>query len=109
MTVVPLEGVTGEQVAAFIGAEDDPDMVALAGHSVRVVSAMAKRYCRGNGFAGGQVESDLAAVILAASARLVANPEQVDSQVGTASIRGGFKGWTLAERAVLNEYRQVAR
>ena len=101
--------VTGEQVAAFIGADDDPDMVALADRSVQVVSAMARRYCRGNGFVGGQVEQDVAAVILAASARLVANPEQVDSQVGTASIRGGFKGWTLAERAVLNEYRQVAR
>lgn len=96
---------TGQTVADFLGNGDDVELVALASQHVLIVTAMARTYVRGNGFADGDVSEDIAAVITTATARMVANPEQVDTQVGSTSIRGGFKGWSLAELFVLNSYR----
>ncbi len=96
---------TGQTVADFLGAGDDPALVALAGQHVVIVTALARTYCRGNGFTGAVPADDIAAVITTATARLVANPEQLDTQVGSTAVRGGFKGWSLAETFVLNAYR----
>lgn len=96
---------TGRTVADFLGAGNDPALVALAGQHVTVVTAMCRAYVRGNGFDGAEPAADLAAVITAAAARLVANPEQIDTQAGSTSVRGGFRGWSLAELFVLDAYR----
>jgi hypothetical protein len=80
---------------------------------VSVVTVMAKAYTRGRGFddTTGAPNDDIA-VITTASARLAANGAQlaVDDTAGpfTHSIRGGFQGWTLAERIVLDRYRVKA-
>jgi hypothetical protein len=72
---------------------------------------MARAYTRGEGFTDGDdgdPNGDIAAVIVTAAARLVANPEQLASDVGTVSTRNGFSGFTLTEQIVLNRYRKRA-
>lgn len=100
--------VTGADVAAFLGSTD-PALVTLAGQHAAIVTAMARNYTRGNGFNGSTPRDDLAAVITVATARLVANPEQLQSQIGSVAMRGGFQGWSLCELFVLNAYRGVAQ
>lgn len=100
---------TGLDVASYLGGADDPTLVSLCNQHVVMVAAMARSYTRGKGFMGGANQhepfEDVAAVIIVAAARMVSNPEQVDTQHGSSSIRGGFKGWSLAELMVLNAYR----
>lgn len=101
--------VTGQDVADFLGQGDNPELVALAGQHLPIVTAMARAYTRGNGFTDDEPAEDLAAVITTATARLLANPEQINTQVGEVALRGGFTGWSLAETFVLNRYRRTAR
>jgi hypothetical protein len=100
--------VTGQDVADFLGQGDDQGLVALAGEHVTIITAMVKAYTRDNGFTGTDPNDELAAVITTATARLVANPEQLETSVGGTYVRGGFAGWTLAETFVLNRYRKRA-
>lgn len=97
--------VTGQQVADFLGLGDNSEAVAQAGDHAAIVTALARSYTRGRGFAGADSAEDIAAVIVTATARLVANPEQIGSEFGSVSIRGGWQGWNLAEQIVLNRYR----
>lgn len=102
---------TGQDVADFLGQGDNAELVALAGQHVVIIAAMAQAYTRGKGFdpiAGGAAD-DIAAVITTATARLVANPEQLETRVGEVSVKGSFTGWTLAESFVLNRYRKTAQ
>lgn len=101
--------VTGQQVADFLGSGEDPARVTLAGQHAAVVTALARSYTRGRGFAGADPAEDIAAVIVTATARLVANPEQLASDIGSVSMRGGWQGWNLAEQIVLNRYRVRAQ
>jgi hypothetical protein len=101
--------VTGSDVAAFLGRADDTTLSALAGESVTIITAMVRAYTRGKGFEDGDPNPELSAVITTASARLCANPEQLPTDVGSVSIRGGFNGFTLAETFVLNRYRVRAQ
>lgn len=103
-----MAAVTGQDVADFLGQGTDATLVALAEEVVPVVTVMVKSYTRGRGFTDGAPNDELAAVITTASARLVANPEQLSTDVGSVSIRGGFTGWNLAETFVLNRYRKRA-
>jgi len=68
---------------------------------------MVSAYCRGAERVAGTTDyrPGAEAVILAAAARLFANPEQIPHDVGAVSFRGGFNGFNLAEQAVLNRYR----
>lgn len=95
---------TPETVAAFLGRGDDPETVALAGQVLPIITALARSYTRGRGFVGIYPTEDVAAVIVTASARLVANPDQLASTVGEVTL-AGWQGWTLAETFVLNRYR----
>ncbi|WP_460355838.1 hypothetical protein [Mycobacterium sp. ZZG] len=104
-----MAAVTGQQVADFLGQGDDSGLVALAGDHAAVVTALARSYTRGRGFAGADPAEDIAAVIVTATARLVANPEQLASDYGSVSMRGGWQGWNLAEQIVLNRYRVRAQ
>ncbi|MBZ4498035.1 hypothetical protein [Dermacoccus sp. Tok2021] len=100
--------VTGQDVADFLGQGDDEQFVALAGQSVTIVTAMARAYTRDAGFTGAVPNDEIAAVITTATARLVANPEQLRVTVGGVQT-DGFQGWTLAELFVLNRYRRRIR
>lgn len=103
---------SGQDLADFLGQGDDAQLVALSARHLDAVIAMAQAYTRGRGFSpdSWQVESDLAAVILTASARLVGNPEQYRrEQVGDYSVTPTpFVGWSLVETFVLNRYRRRA-
>lgn len=101
---VPAEGVTPQDVADFLGRGDDPQTVAAARETLPIVSAMARSYTRDRGFVGSVPAEDLRAVLVTASARLMANPEQLQTRVGEISV-AGWQGWTLAELFVLNRYR----
>ena len=104
-----MAAVTGQLVADFLGQGNDSGLVTLAGSHANVVTQMARAYTRDGGFVDGSPNDEIAAVIVAAAARLVANPEQIPTTVGTLSVRGGFSGWTLAERLTLNRYRKQAQ
>lgn len=99
----------GADVAAFLGQGDNPELVALAEQHATIVTAMARAYTRDNGFTGNEPADDIAAVITTATARLVANPEQIATTTGSVAVNGGFTGWTLAELFVLNRYRKRAQ
>ena len=101
--------VTGQQVADFLGLGDNSEAVAQAEDHAAIVTALARSYTRGRGFAGADPAEDIAAVIVTATARLVANPEQLASDYGNVSMRGGWMGWNLAEQIVLNRYRVRAQ
>lgn len=103
-----MSAVTGQTVADFIGVGDDADIVALAGQHAAIVTQMARSYTRGRGFTAGTPNAQIAAAITSATARLVANPEQLSTTVGSESVRGGFNGWTLPELYVLNRFRARA-
>lgn len=97
---------TGQDVADFLGQGDDDHLVALAGEHVGIITAMARAYTRGGGFTDGYPAEDVAAVITTATARLLANPEQIVQTIGGTRIGEGFSGWSLAETFVLNRYRR---
>lgn len=100
---------TAEDVSVFLtGSEVDERLVAMAAVHIGVVTHFARVYTRGNGFYVDGVVEEIAAVILAATARLTSNPGQIDITVGSVRRQGSFKGWTLAEQKVLNPYRKVA-
>lgn len=103
-----MAAVTGQDVADFLGQGTDTALVALAGEVVPVITAMVKAYTRGRGFTATEPNDELAAVVIVASARMCANPEQIPSRVGSLEIRGGFQGFSLAETFVLNRYRRTA-
>lgn len=101
--------VDGTTVAAFLGQGDDETLVALAGQHAAIITAMARAYTRGNGFTDAEPNDEITAVITTATARLVANPEQINTTIGSVAVNGGFTGWTLAELFVLNRYRKRAQ
>lgn len=53
------------------------------------------------------VPDELRAVTASAALRLCANPAQLDYESdGTYQARGGFSGWTVSERLVLDRFRR---
>lgn len=107
MTVTP-EELAG-RLTDLRGGTNQPSTV------IDIVTTMAKAYTRGAGFnKAGEPNSDISAVIVTASVRLLAHPDQLpmSQTMGAFSVefpRGGFSGWTLAERFVLDRYRVKAR
>jgi len=101
--------VTPEQVAAYLGKGDDSGLVALAGQHLPIVRAFVRAYTRGGGFnPSGQMNDDVAQVVVSATARLTANPEQVsrrqlDDYAESPAVLNGF---TLPELAILHLYRR---
>lgn len=104
-------------VFTFLGRE--PGEPALGAGSLSVeqvtaqlgtVTAMVKAYVRGNGFTGDVPATDLAAVIVSATARAVSNPAHAEHlAAGPFTVRpGSFNGWTLPELAILHGYRRRA-
>lgn len=97
--------------ALSVDTTDDEAMdTVLEGTNTVIMFAYA--YCRGNGFtmtrAGDIVtdKPDITAAIVAGATRYVANPTGLEYRAGTETVSGAFSGWTLAEQAVLNNYRK---
>ncbi len=97
-----------KRLAAFLGAPNDPDIIALATIHLPIVQTFVKSYTRERGFWADLPNEDLTTVIITAGARLVVNPEQATRiQIGdTSETPAVFNGFTLAELAVLNRYRR---
>lgn len=87
------------------------DEVERAVSAVAVVLEYVNGYTRGRGFTEMVPARDLQAVIVASSARLFTNPEQVASYtLGDYSERPAIlAGWTMAEMAVLRRHRVTYR
>jgi hypothetical protein len=101
--------VTGQRIADFLGGGSDTNLVTLAGNHAQVVTQMCRAYTRDGGFTDGVPNEEIASVIVTAGARLTSNPQQLAHDVGTVSMRGGFQGFSLTERLVLNRYRKKAQ
>ena len=101
----------GQDVADLLGLGDDPQTVALAERYLPIVTAQVRAYTRGRGFTDGEPAGDVGMVVLTATARVVANPENIRSEsIGDYSVtRQITDGWTLAELAILNGYRKRAQ
>lgn len=99
---------SAQDVADFLGQGNDSTVVALAEEALPVITAMARAYTRGNGFTMSQPNDEIGAVVTTATARLMANPDQVQYRAGEVSFQSAFTGWTLAELFVLNRYRKRA-
>lgn len=116
MATEPEPMPTGQDVADYLGRGDDTALVTLASTQVGHMTNLVKSYTRGKGFIDGdgdfiddEVAADVKSVIVAATARLVNNPEGVQAETigGYAVTYGaGGHGWTLAEQFVLNGYRR---
>jgi len=91
----------------FIGR--DVDLEKAVGH-LDMVTAFARAYTRGRGFTDGVPADDIAAVIVTAAARMMANPEgTITETVGAFAIRySEVQGFNLVEQMVLNGYRRRA-
>ena len=80
------------------------------------IAALARSYTTGGGLLmdvendeiTARANDEISAVIVLATARLVTNPAQVTQGADGYSVSGGFQGWTMAERLVLDEYRRKA-
>lgn len=101
---------TANDLSAFTGQAIDAGQ---ADAVISVVTALASAYTRGRGFVAGEPNNDIRAAILTASARLLSDTSQVKSgeQMGPFQVqyRAGFDGWSTAELATLNRYRERAR
>ncbi|PWD42225.1 hypothetical protein ACN93_15135 [Gordonia paraffinivorans] len=102
--------VTNTDLVKWLGADPaDTDLMAQAAQAVTMASAMTEAYCRGAHLkADGTTRPGVDAVILMASARMLANPEGLKYATGVVSFSDAFNGFTLAELAVLNRYRRRA-
>lgn len=94
-------------LAAFVGREIDAGQATAV---LGVVSAMASSYTRGQGFTAGEPNSDVRAVILSASARLLADTSQIVASEQMGPFVTQYAGdhtvqWSTAELSVLNRYR----
>lgn len=98
------------RLAAYLQRPDDPDTLALAEAHLPIVESFVHGYTRGRGWdeGTGRPAAPLESVIISATARLTANPEQVSAYaVGDYSERpAALAGWTLPELAVLHRYRR---
>jgi hypothetical protein len=84
---------TGADIVKFLGRTGDVVPLPRQQH-VRLVTLFVRGYTRGRGFVedGTEVEEDLGAVIVTATARLVTNPAQVEREsVDRYSTVGAFQ------------------
>ena len=102
--------VTPTDLVKWLGQlTTDTDLVAQAGQAITMAEAMVDAYCRGaHRYASGATRPGVDAVILMASARMLANPEGLKYATGVVTFNDAFNGFTLAEQMVLNRYRRRA-
>lgn len=112
----PITGLPAD-VVAFMGRTGDPGVEALAAEHVPVMAELVNAYVRGKGpvrtglgLGEFSFPPDLRAVVITASARLIANPAQLESESADGyAARGAFVGFSLAEQAILHLARYRRR
>lgn len=96
-------------IVAFAGLPSSPELLALAGEHAQSVTLQIRGFTRGKGFDDeGEPADDIRAVIVSAAARSMANPTGMERmRLGiTDYTPGTYAGWTLAELAILHNYRK---
>lgn len=100
---------TATELGTFLGRTVDNSQATSV---IQVVTSFARSYCRGAGFTDGVPNSEIASVILSASARLISHTRQVgiDEAKGPESARflASPFTWSVGELMVLNRFRQRA-
>ena len=100
------------EVVSFMGwpASTPTEAQASVTEAIAVASLAAQGYTRGRGFDpdGPYCAPDIAAVITSTAARLASNPTNAKRiEAGSFNtVPGTFDGWTLAELAILHNYRR---
>ena len=102
--------VTNTDLVKWLGQDTtDTALMAQATQAITAASAMIDAYCRGAHLkASGATRPGVDAVVLMASARMLANPEGLRYSTGVVTFNDAFAGFTLAEQMVLNRYRRRA-
>lgn len=103
--------VTATDLVKWLGQPTtDTDLMAQAAQAITMASAMIDAYCRGAHLKADGITTrpGVDAVVLMASARMLANPEGLRYSTGVVSFNDAFAGFTLAEQMVLNRYRKRA-
>ena len=103
--------VTATDLVKWLGQPTtDTDLTAQAAQAITMASAMIDAYCRGAHLKADGITTrpGVDAVVLMASARMLANPEGLRYATGVVSFNDAFAGFTLAEQMVLNRYRKRA-
>lgn len=101
-------------VVTFMGREGDTWLAGLAAQHVPIMAELVNAYVRGRGpirtglgLGEFNFPPDLRAVVITASARLLTNPAQLESESSDGyAARGSFSSFSLAEQAVLHRYRR---
>jgi len=106
---LPVAVALVDRVVAFLGQNGNDGFAASAVEHVSVITEMAYAYTRGKGFINGEPAGAVASAIVSASARLLANPEQLEYQTGSIAIRSAFDGWSPLEKTLLGTLRGRAR
>ena len=117
---VPLPGPGVLDALDVVNSTPDGELAAVA--ALAEVTELVRGHTRGRGFrtitttvddeesTQHQAASDLVAVIVLAAARLAPNGAQLSAPTTAGEFgetrRGSFAGWTLAERLVLDRWRQ---
>lgn len=105
-----MSAVTAADLGAFLGRSV---YASQATSVIGVVTSLARSYTRGAGFTDDGPNEEIASVIVSASARMLSNAGQLDTDdtygPQRRAIRGSFTGWTVAESFCLNRYRVTAR
>lgn len=101
---------TPSDLLGFLGWAESPRATSQALAHLKSVTATARAYTRGRGFDISDPSvcaDDIAQVIISASARSLPNPGQFYRiEAGSMNATPNrFEGFTLAEQAVLNNYR----
>ncbi|MBD0862730.1 hypothetical protein IA539_16175 [Gordonia sp. zg691] len=102
--------VTATDLVKWLGQPTtDTELMAQAAQAVTMALAMVDAYTRGTHLTvAGDTRPGIDAVVLMASARMLANPEGLKYATGVVSFSEAFSGFTLAERIVLDRYRKRA-
>ena len=83
--------------------------LATGEQTLEQAASAARAVDAGRAYDGGQLAPGVAAVVVAGAARVLSNPEESLTVVGSPfeCRPGGFSAWTLAELAVLRQRRDV--
>lgn len=103
--------VSALEVQGFMSDLPPDDSTAAA--AADTATALIDGYTRGNHLdPEGEPRPGIHAVALTVASRLAANPGQVNYRLQAGAfnkqVGNGFRGFTLAETAVLNRYRKRA-
>ncbi|MBI3217596.1 MAG: hypothetical protein HYZ38_27610 [Mycobacterium sp.] len=102
-----MAAVTATQLGAYLNRTLNTTQ---ADAVITMVTSLAESYTRGVGFTDHIPNSEIAAVVLGASARVISNARGLEfsEQYGPQSVafHAAFGSWTVAEVFCLNRFRR---